>query len=105
MGRRILAPFDSSELGTLAPDRAFEEHHDAEVVVLHVIDPRRSTYAIEGGLTGRVQQVSERIAQRTIAEVERHARERDRTRRPTMRVTPARSSSNTRRRTRSTTSS
>lgn len=32
MGRRILAPFDRSELGTLAPDRAFEEHPDAEVV-------------------------------------------------------------------------
>lgn len=78
MDRRILVPFDDSELGTLALERAFEEHPDAEVVVLHVIDTRQSTYAIEGGLTGSVQQARERIARRMIAEAERNAEEHDR---------------------------
>jgi nucleotide-binding universal stress UspA family protein len=38
MDQRILVPYDSSELGTLALKRAFEEHPNADVTVLHVID-------------------------------------------------------------------
>jgi nucleotide-binding universal stress UspA family protein len=79
MDQRILVPFDSSGLGTLALDRAFEEHPDAEVTVLHVIDTRQSTYAIEGGLSESVQQARQRIAERMIAEAERRAQDHGRT--------------------------
>jgi nucleotide-binding universal stress UspA family protein len=79
MDQRILVPFDSSELGRLALERAFDEHPDAAVTVIHVIDSRQSTYAIEGGLTGSVQQAREQVSQRMIAEAERHAEEHDRT--------------------------
>lgn len=79
MDRRILVPFDSSKLGTLALDRALAGHSEAEITVIHVIDPRQSTYTIEGGLSGSVQQARESVAKRMIAEAEQHADEHDTT--------------------------
>lgn len=79
MDQRILVPYDSSELGTLALDRALEEHPDAEITVIHVIDPRQSSYGVEGGLFGSVQQAREHVAERMIAEAEKLADEHNRT--------------------------
>jgi nucleotide-binding universal stress UspA family protein len=79
MDQRILVPYDSSELGTLALKRAFEEHPNADVTVLHVIDTRQSTYAIEGGLSEGVYQARTQVAERMIAEAERYAEEHNQT--------------------------
>jgi nucleotide-binding universal stress UspA family protein len=77
MDQQILVPFDDSELGSLALDRALEEHPDAEITVLHVIDPNHSTYAIEGGLSGSVQQTRTNIAEEMIAEAQQQADDYD----------------------------
>ncbi len=40
MNRRILVPFDGSDPATIALDRALEEHPEAAITMLHVLDYR-----------------------------------------------------------------
>ena len=45
MGKRILVPMDGSPLSERALEVALEENPDADIVVLHVIDPTEPGYS------------------------------------------------------------
>ncbi|QLG48607.1 universal stress protein [Natrinema halophilum] len=46
MSERILVPIDGSPLSQLALETALEEHPEAEIVALHVIDPFEPGYSV-----------------------------------------------------------
>lgn len=48
MTDRILVPVDGSPLSRRALEVALEEHPDAEIVALHVIDPNEPGYSVYG---------------------------------------------------------
>lgn len=47
MGERILVPYDGSPLAEQALNRAVKMHPEADIVVLHVIDPVQVVYTAE----------------------------------------------------------
>ena len=50
MAKRILVPVDSSDQATVACAFAAEEHPDATIVLLHVINPAEAGYSAEASI-------------------------------------------------------
>lgn len=78
MGERILVPFDGSLLSHRALERAVTEHSDAEITILHVVDPLYAIYEAETeGLPGarRWQEEMEERAEELCAEAEKEVAE------------------------------
>ncbi|GCF13079.1 universal stress protein UspA [Haloarcula mannanilytica] len=50
MAKRILVPIDSSDQATVACEFAAEEHPDATLVLLHVINPAEAGYSAEASI-------------------------------------------------------
>ncbi|WP_058997370.1 universal stress protein [Haloarcula sp. CBA1127] len=50
MEKRILVPVDSSDQATVACSFAAEEHPDATIVLLHVINPAEAGYSAEASI-------------------------------------------------------
>ncbi|MGB9954347.1 MULTISPECIES: universal stress protein [unclassified Haloarcula] len=50
MAKRILVPVDSSDQASVACEFAAEEHPDATVVLLHVINPAEAGYSAEASI-------------------------------------------------------
>lgn len=66
MGERILVPFDGSPLSERALERAVTRHPEADIVVLHVIDPIQAVYAAETAGLASAEEWPERM--RDLAE-------------------------------------
>ena len=64
MAKRILVPVDGSEWSEEALTFAAEEWPDAELTLLHVINPAESTTGAEGGFPGAVEQWYEAARER-----------------------------------------
>ncbi|GAB6879938.1 universal stress protein [Halorubrum gandharaense] len=64
MTKRILVPVDGSEWSEEALTFAAEEWPDAELTLLHVINPAESTTGAEGGFPGAVEQWYEAARER-----------------------------------------
>jgi len=56
MVRHVLVPYDGSEQADEALDFAFEEHPDATVSVLHVIDPVEAGYSSQPTAFGQAEE-------------------------------------------------
>jgi nucleotide-binding universal stress UspA family protein len=81
MDERILVPFDGSPLSERALDRAVTLHPDADIVVLHVIDPIQVVYEAEAKGLQAAETWHERMAERAgelCAHAEERATEHDR---------------------------
>ena len=50
MAEHVLLPMDGSDQAQHALEHVFEEHPEARVTVLHVIDPARATYGAQAGI-------------------------------------------------------
>ena len=50
MADHVLLPMDGSDQARRALEHVLEEHPDATVTVLHVIDPARATYGAQAGI-------------------------------------------------------
>ncbi|XVH30692.1 universal stress protein [Haloferacaceae archaeon DSL9] len=69
MARHVLVPVDDSEQSSAALDFALEEHADAKLTILTVIDPRNlySTTAFETGVATNYEQLRETYETRADA--------------------------------------
>ncbi|MFB6121328.1 MAG: universal stress protein [Halobacteriaceae archaeon] len=56
MASHVLVPYDGSEQADQALDHAFEEHGDATVSVLHVIDPVEAGYTSQPTAFGQAEE-------------------------------------------------
>lgn len=64
MPKRILVPLDGSELSEHALAFAADEWPDADLTLLHVINPAGSTTGVEGGFPGAAEQWYESARER-----------------------------------------
>lgn len=63
MDQRILVPFDGSDTATNALRRALEEHPEADVTVLYVIDLSELSYGVEGGAAENLHEAEKEEAE------------------------------------------
>jgi nucleotide-binding universal stress UspA family protein len=73
MSQRVLVPFNESEPATEALEEALEEHHDDEIVVLHVIDSGTTTHGMEGVAADDLSGRRHDEARELLADVEERA--------------------------------
>lgn len=67
MDQRILVPFDGSDTATNALRRALEEHPEADVTVLYVIDLSELSYGVEGGAAENLHEAEKEEAEELFA--------------------------------------
>lgn len=67
MDQRILVPFDGSDTATNALRRALEEHPEADVTVLYVIDLSELSYGVEGGAAENLHEAEKEEAEKLFA--------------------------------------
>lgn len=74
MDQRILVPFDKSDPSTTALDRALEQHPDAEITVLHVLELDELTYGVGGATAAEnIKDVRKEEAEELFNEAQEHA--------------------------------
>lgn len=70
MDQHVLVPFDGSDTARNALVRAFEEHPEADVTVLYVIDLSELSYGVEGGAAANLHEAEKEEARELFAEAE-----------------------------------
>lgn len=75
MDQHVLVPFDGSDTARNALVRAFEEHPEADVTVLYVIDLSELSYGVEGGAAANLHEAEKEEARELFAEAEEIAGE------------------------------
>jgi nucleotide-binding universal stress UspA family protein len=78
MAEHVLLPMDGSEQSRDALEHVLEEHADARITVLHVIDPARASYGAQVGLPPSSEEwfeAEEARAEELFEEVRERARE------------------------------
>lgn len=75
MDQHVLVPFDGSDTARNALVRAFEEHPEADVTVLYVIDLSELSYGVEGGAAANLHEAEKEEARELFAEAEEIAAE------------------------------
>lgn len=74
MDQRILVPFDKSDPSTTALDRALEQHPDAEITVLHVLELDELTYGVGGATAAEnIKDARKEEAEELFDEAQEHA--------------------------------
>jgi nucleotide-binding universal stress UspA family protein len=78
MAEHVLLPMDGSDQARDALEHVLEEHPDARITVLHVIDPARATYGAQAGIPPSSEdwfEAEEASAEALFEEVRERARE------------------------------
>lgn len=73
MDQQILVPFDGSEPARTALHRALDEHSDAEITVLHVVDSDESAYGIQGGAAESSDKSGNKEAEEVLTKAQNQA--------------------------------
>jgi len=76
MAKTVLVAVDGSQPSHEALDHAFEEHPDADIVALTVVDPAEAGYSVEGAAPDFPQEwrdTAEQEAEEVLADAEQRA--------------------------------